>query len=118
MANPSKNKGTAWETEIVRYLKEQGFPNVERRTLSGAHDRGDIAGIPGLVIEAKDRQKIELAGFLAEAHKEAMADALASRVPSLGVPWIKRRGKRSAADGYVLLDGADFVELLLKAGYL
>lgn len=116
MANPSKNKGTAWESKIKDFLNGMGF-RTERRALTGAQDRGDIAGIMGVVIEAKDCQRVELAGWLAEAHKEAMAESLALRVPTLGVVWFKRRGKSQAADGYVVMDGIDFATLLTKAGY-
>ncbi|RKN35969.1 hypothetical protein [Streptomyces hoynatensis] len=48
----SKAKGTRAETEVVKYLR-QWWPAAERRALSGALDKGDIAGIPGLVIEVK-----------------------------------------------------------------
>jgi hypothetical protein len=31
MANPSKRKGTQFETDVVRYLVDHGFPFAERR---------------------------------------------------------------------------------------
>jgi hypothetical protein len=31
--------------------------------------------------------------------------------------WFKRRGKASAGDAYVLMDGATFARLLREAGY-
>ena len=48
----SKNKarGTKHETNVVNYLRANGFPHAERRTLSGAKDRGDINAAAGLVI--------------------------------------------------------------------
>lgn len=112
MANRSGRIGTAWESEIVRTLIENGWPYVERRRLNGRYDRGDIAGIPGLVIEAKAAKKHELAGWLDEAHEERDNDKA-----DLGVCWFKRRGKASAADGFVLMDGATFMQLLTAAEY-
>lgn len=53
MVNRPKQIGTAAETAVVRYLRGNGFPQVERRALTGAHDQGDVAGIPGVVIEVK-----------------------------------------------------------------
>lgn len=41
MANPSKAKGTAAETRIVKYLKSFGI-KAERKALSGSNDKGDI----------------------------------------------------------------------------
>ena len=42
MTNPSKAKGTAWETAYARCLIDLGFPYAERRALAGAFDMGDI----------------------------------------------------------------------------
>ena len=112
MVNRSKAKGTAWESEIVTFLIGQGWPHVERRTLNGATDRGDIAGIPGVVIEAKSVKTITLGAFVDEATQERANDRA-----DLGVAWIKRRGKTSAEHGYVVMDGAQFARLLKEAGY-
>jgi Holliday junction resolvase len=48
----SKDKGTAAEREVVRYL-QNWWPAAERRALSGNKDKGDVAGIPGVVVEVK-----------------------------------------------------------------
>lgn len=107
----SKQKGTAWETEIVRALKDS-WPHTERRTLSGAADKGDINVHPKVVIEAKSHGTLKLAEWVAEAERERLnADA------EVGVVWAKRRGKASADDGYVVMDGSTFMFLLEKAGY-
>lgn len=49
----SRAKGTSWETSIVRYLRDQGWPHAERRALRGSNDCGDVAGVPLVCIEAK-----------------------------------------------------------------
>lgn len=103
----SKSKGTAAETAVVNVLKDAGFDHVERRALSGALDRGDIAGIVGVVIEVKNHAKIDLAQFVDEAEIEANNDGA-----DLGVTWIKRRGKSSPLDWYVVMTGRRFVWLL------
>lgn len=108
----AKKAGTSWESEIVRTLVDAGWIHAERRRLSGAADKGDIAGIPGLVIEAKNTAKVELAAFLDEAHRER-DNANAAH----GVAWIKRKGRTTAEHGYVLMDGRTFMNLLKEAGY-
>lgn len=108
----AKQAGTSWETAIVNTLVDQGWVHAERRRLSGANDKGDIAGIPGLVIEAKNTAKLDLAGFVDEANVER-DNANAAH----GVAWIKRRGKTSPLHGYVAMDGATFLRLLAEAGY-
>lgn len=49
----SRAKGTAWESRLVRYLRDHGFPNADRHPLRGTADRGDINGVPGWIVEAK-----------------------------------------------------------------
>ena len=108
----AKQAGTRFESAIVAYLVSRGWRHAERRAKTGALDKGDITGIPGVVIEAKDVAKITLAEFLREAQVEAEnAGAL------VGAAWIKRRGKASPADAYVVMDGETFTHLLGEAGY-
>lgn len=109
----SKRRGTSWETAIVDYLRGAGVAHAERRAPSGARDRGDIAGIPGVVIEAKSAARIELAAWMDETERERVEDGA-----TYGVLWIKRRGRASAGDGYAVLSGAALVALLREAGYL
>lgn len=103
----AKKAGTSWESAIVKTLIAYGFSHAERRRLSGSKDRGDIAGIPGLVIEAKSVAKLDLAGAVDEANVEAL-----NASARIGVAWFKRRGKSSPLDGYVVMDGATFLRLL------
>lgn len=112
MVNRSKNRGTAWESAICRYLVDEGWPHVERRALAGTVDRGDVAGIPGLVIEAKSCKATTLASWLDEALIEQANDGA-----DYGVVWHHRRGKASPGDGFVTMSGAAFVRLLRAAGY-
>lgn len=108
----AKKAGTSWETEIVRALIAAGWPHAERRRLAGAYDKGDVAGVPGVVIEAKNTNRLELAAAVDEARAEADNASAA-----LGVAWLKRKGKTAAEDGYVVMDGATFLTLLREAGY-
>lgn len=41
MSNPSKKKGTAAETKVVKYLNELGI-DAKRKALTGNKDEGDI----------------------------------------------------------------------------
>jgi hypothetical protein len=109
----ARDKGTRWESTIVDYLRTHGAPHAERRAAGGTKDRGDIAGIPGLVIEAKNTARHQVGVWLSEAEAERVNDGAA-----LAVVWAKRRGKTSAADGYVIMTGATLVHLLQTGGYL
>jgi hypothetical protein len=55
MVNPSKNKGTAAETAVLRYAWSQGFNDAERIALAGANDQGDVVLMrePKIILEVK-----------------------------------------------------------------
>lgn len=109
----SKAKGSRWETAIVTYLRDNGVPHAERRALAGSTDRGDITGIPGVVVEAKNAKTTTLGTWVDEAEVERVNDRA-----DVGVVWHHRRGKGSPADGYVTMTGATLVRLLKAAGYI
>ena len=101
MTNPSKDRGTRWETQVVNYLKLFGFPYSRRTALAGAQDKGDIYlgdDPPGgqVTTECKDHKQIALAEFV----DEAIAEAKNAGTP-LGVAIIKRRG-RGVSQAYVV----------------
>lgn len=111
MANPSKNRGTAFETLIVAELQAQLGPEICRRTTSGAKDRGDIHGlhIRGLrtVAECKNHQTMSLAGWIDEAETERGNDDAA-----IGLVIHKRRGKGKALDQYVTMTLRDLMTII------
>jgi Holliday junction resolvase-like predicted endonuclease len=109
----NRAKGTAAETAVVAYLRDQGATQVERRALAGALDRGDIAGLPGVCVEVKNHQHISLAEFVDEAVAEGV-----NAGADVALAWIKRRGKGSPADWFVAMTGAQAVALLRAAGYI
>lgn len=106
----ARAKGTRWESSIVQALHDAEFTGAERRVLHGRDDRGDIAGVAGLVIEAKDCARTELAAWVDEAEAEARNDGA-----RYGVVWHHRRGRSSPAEGYVSMSGASFLRLLADA---
>jgi hypothetical protein len=69
MSTKSKAKGTAAEREVVRYL-QNWWPAAERRALSGNKDKGDVAGIPGVVVEVKAAAKQQMASWYRETWAE------------------------------------------------
>jgi len=87
----ARQTGTAFESVVTAYLAAHGFPHVERRTLHGSADRGDIAGVAGWAIECKAVRSMDLAGWASEATREAAnahtlvgCDHQAPRAPGRG----------------------------------
>ena len=65
MANPNGRKGAKFETDVMRWLRENGAV-AERLTKAGAKDEGDIfTFVQGetYIFELKNRQKIDLPAF-------------------------------------------------------
>jgi hypothetical protein len=65
----AKQKGTMAETAVAEFLK-QTWPQVERRTLGGANDKGDIAGVPNCVVEVKNQGTYKISEWLKETEQE------------------------------------------------
>lgn len=70
MVNRAKQKGTAWETRVRGYLTPV-FPDIDRRAQQGADDKGDFINTGPWCIEAKNHKRLDLAGWLDQAAKEA-----------------------------------------------
>lgn len=109
----SKDKGTRWESALVEALRRHGAPGAERRALAGVADKGDLAGVVGVVIEAKAENRHDLPGWLRELVAEMNNDGA-----DIGLVWAKAVGKTSPLDGYVILPPIVALRLLSRAGYL
>ncbi|KUJ70784.1 hypothetical protein ACZ90_00240 [Streptomyces albus subsp. albus] len=86
MSTRSKAKGTAAEREVVRYL-QTWWPAAERRALSGNKDKGDVAGLPGVVVEVKAAQTQLLAAWKRETETERINAAAESCVLVVKRPY-------------------------------
>lgn len=119
MANPSKQKGTAWESAVTRWLRLNGYRSAERRALTGTKDRGDIAGVRGLVISCKNVLKFNLEEWVREAKQQALHqdehDGLEPGTTEY-VVFIKRRGRSDPGRCYAVLEIEDYVNLRKRAG--
>ncbi|MGC8474591.1 MAG: hypothetical protein ACP5PW_09340, partial [Candidatus Dormibacteria bacterium] len=91
----------------VRVLVEHGHPYAQRAYGAGRHDdRGDVAGVPGFVIEAKNHGRFDLSGWMREAEVEA-ANVGPGTLP---VVVVKRR-LRAPADAYAIMRLADWATI-------
>lgn len=108
----SKQKGTAAETAVVNWLIEKGRKHVERRSLNGSNDRGDIAGIPCVVLEVKNHATMKLPEWLRELDAEIINDRA-----NTGVVIHKRRGTTNVGEWYATMTVEIWHKLLEEAGY-
>lgn len=113
MTNRPKQRGTAAETKVVRWLNDNGHPQAERRALAGALDKGDVL-LPGesIVIECKDVRADMWGKWLNETLQEqvnAKADF---------AYCVRRRvGRPDVGDWFALTTVRQMNHLLRIAGY-
>lgn len=94
-----KAKGTAFERMVTEYLSRVlDAPEIERRTVGGTKDRGDIAGVffrgQRVVLECKNTTRPELPKWLRETEVERINDGA-----EYGFVVHKRRGCGAAQAG-------------------
>lgn len=107
-----RQKGTLHETNVVAFLRDNGFPYAERRALNGQFDKGDITGCGPLVFECKNHKELAFAEWLRETEVERVnANA------DFGIVVAKRRGVWDAGESYAVVTLDAMVRLLKQAGY-
>jgi hypothetical protein len=108
----SKNKGSAFEREIVQYLREHGWAGAERTRAGWVDDRGDIDGVVGVTFECKNQKVLALASWVDELVVEMQHGN-----NNVGAVVHKRRGVTNPSDYYATLPLSVFVHLLKEAGF-
>ncbi len=112
---PSQVKGTRAESAVVKWLQEQGRTSAERRARQGARDRGDIAGIPGVVLEVKAAgSRLEIPRWLNQTEVERLNDKA-----DVGLLVVKPKGvgEPRVADWWVIQRLEQAYGLLSQAGF-
>lgn len=108
-----KQKGTAAETSVVNYLKDNGFPHASRiGAINGYNDKGDIDGCGPIVIEVKNHKALDLAGWLKELEVEIKNAGVQT-----GVVIAKRRGTTDVGEWYAVMSVDILLALLKEAGF-
>ena len=77
MAINSKAKGKRGEIEIVRMIREYGYDCIRGQQYCGANGDADVVGLPGLHLEVKRVEELNVENAL----RQAEADAKAGEIP-------------------------------------
>ena len=114
----AKQKGTAAETALVRFLQGQGFPGAERRALGGGDggDLGDVTGTPCLTWEVKNVRKYSIPAWMKESQDEKV-NAKADYCPLIIKPVGIGMTPDKVGQWWAVLPVAELVNLLRDAGY-
>lgn len=71
MAVNSKRKGTNGERELASLLCNYGWKCRRGQQFSGANGDADVVGLPGIHIEVKRREKLNIYEAIAQAVRDA-----------------------------------------------
>jgi len=87
MVNAPRRKGTRAESQMVQWFHDVGETQVERHSLHGTADIGDLQGVPGLVVSIKfvgQGKPMDLSGWCNRLQE--MRDNAKARLPELERP--------------------------------
>ena len=85
----SREKGAAGERELARALRGLGYDARRGQQYSGAAGDADVLGLPGIHIECKRVERLDLQG----AMSQAVSDARPGELPAVfhrrnRCPWL------------------------------
>ncbi len=75
----SRQKGVSGERELANKLKEYGFECRRGQQYCGANGDADVVGLPGIHIECKRVERLNIP----EAMKQAVRDADIANIPAV-----------------------------------
>ena len=101
----SKAKGARFELEIAHYFRDNGYPEACRTAQHAGKDNGkaDVEGVPGLWIECKHQEKMQLYPWM----NQAVRDCTAKNTGDIPVVVHKQNRKET----HVTLSLNDFFKL-------
>lgn len=108
----AKSAGARFERQIADHLNARLPGRIDRQVRTGTKDKGDIAGVTttggqAIAIECKNVTRIQLAGWIHEAHTEA--DNLGA---AAGIIIHKRHGRSAPDAQWVTMTVADLIAIL------
>ena len=100
MANKNGRKGSAFETDVMKWLRKSGVI-AERLTKAGAKDEGDMVVIISgetYILELKNRQTLSLPEFWREAQVEALNYAKARGLGEVPMSYVVVKRRNASID--------------------
>ena len=68
----SRSKGARYERELASAFRAEGYEQARRgQQYCGANGDADVIGLPGIHVEAKHVERLQLRGAMAQAKRDA-----------------------------------------------
>lgn len=100
----SRRKGKRGELALARILREHGFEARRGVQYHGGAESPDVIGLPGVHIECKRVERLDLMG----AYRQAVRDAASDEMPAVF-------HKRNREPWLVTMNLEDFIQLYREA---
>ena len=100
MANSNGRKGSKFETDVLKWLRQMGVL-AERLTKAGSKDEGDMVAIIAgktYILELKNRQTLSLPEFWREAQVEALNYAKARGIGEVPMSYVVVKRRNASID--------------------
>ena len=110
LGKSARERGKAFELELVHYFNDRGYHTRRGQQYSGHNGDADVVGLPGIHIEAKFRENLNVRAAIGQAVKDAKRDCLGKLVELPTVFW-----KKARQGTVVIMRLGDWMELL---GYM
>lgn len=103
MGKASRNKGKRGELECAALMRAHGFDAKRGVQYHGGPDSPDVTGIPGVHVEVKRTESLNLYGAL----EQSKADAAEGEIPVV----MHRRNRR---EWVAIMRGDDFLDMCAR----
>ena len=114
MTSPAKRKGDKAELEVQALIRDlTGWPARRKLGAGRTDDIGDIELDPQIVIEVKDRGKIDLPAWIRKLGLQK-----ANKDAALGVIVVKKRGSSDPFEWAYVIDAATLVNILTTRDFI
>lgn len=85
----SRQKGARGERELAKVLREYGYETRRGQQYSGANGDADVVGMPGVHIECKRVERLDLYAAVEQSAHDAKADEIPVVMHRKnGKPWL------------------------------
>lgn len=108
----ARRKGATYDREVRDALEQAGFTPVKGSVGLPVADV-TVDELPWLSVEVKNQAKLDLAGWVDQAVRQA-AEAETVGNPKVGVVFHKRRGHSTVGNHYVTMRTDQFLWMLAK----
>ena len=102
----SRQKGKRGELEAARWLREQGYETRRGQQYSGANGDADVVGLPGIHLEIKRVEKLNIVDAMDQAKHDARPDE---------TPIVMHR--RNNTEWLITMRAADWINLYRESDY-